>query len=29
VGFVRFQVGEGIDKPDTEYAAEVKATAGH
>ncbi len=26
--FVRFQVGEGIDKPTTDFAAEVKATAG-
>ena len=25
--FVRFQVGEGIDKPATDFAAEVKATA--
>jgi elongation factor Ts len=25
--FVRFQVGEGIDKPTTDFAAEVKATA--
>jgi elongation factor Ts len=28
--FMRFQVGEGIDKPVTDFAAEVKATAaGH
>ena|SRR5215471_4891921 len=27
-GFVRFQVGEGIEKPTTDFAAEVKATAG-
>jgi elongation factor Ts len=27
-GFVRFAVGEGIDKPPTDFAAEVKATAG-
>jgi elongation factor Ts len=27
-GFVRFAVGEGIDKPTTDFAAEVKATAG-
>jgi elongation factor Ts len=27
--FVRFQVGEGVDKPTTDFAAEVKATAGH
>jgi elongation factor Ts len=27
-GFVRYQVGEGIDKPQTDFAAEVKATAG-
>ena len=27
-GFLRFQVGEGIDKPTTDFAAEVKATAG-
>jgi elongation factor Ts len=28
--FLRFQVGEGIDKPPTDFAAEVKATAaGH
>jgi len=27
-GFVRFAVGEGIDKPVTDFAAEVKATAG-
>jgi elongation factor Ts len=26
--FLRFQVGEGIDKPTTDFAAEVKATAG-
>jgi elongation factor Ts len=28
-GFLRFLVGEGIDKPTTDFAAEVKATAGH
>jgi len=27
-GFVRFAVGEGIEKPVTDFAAEVKATAG-
>jgi len=27
-GFVRFAVGEGIEKPATDFAAEVKATAG-
>jgi elongation factor Ts len=27
-GFMRFAVGEGIDKPTTDFAAEVKATAG-
>jgi elongation factor Ts len=27
-GFVRFAVGEGIDKPATDFAAEVQATAG-
>jgi elongation factor Ts len=27
-GFVRYQVGEGIDKPTKDFAAEVKATAG-
>jgi elongation factor Ts len=27
-GFIRFAVGEGIDKPTTDFAAEVKATAG-
>jgi elongation factor Ts len=27
-GFVRYQVGEGIDKPQADFAAEVKATAG-
>lgn len=27
-GFVRFAVGEGIDKPTTDFAAEVRATAG-
>jgi elongation factor Ts len=27
-GFVRFAVGEGIEKPTTDFAAEVKATAG-
>jgi elongation factor Ts len=29
VGFFRFQVGEGIDKPVTDLAADVKATLGH
>jgi elongation factor Ts len=28
-GFLRFAVGEGVDKPTTDFAAEVKATAGH
>ena len=28
-GYVRFQVGEGVDKPTTDFAAEVRATAGH
>jgi len=28
VGFVRFAVGEGIEKVTTDFAAEVKATAG-
>jgi elongation factor Ts len=28
VGFVRYQVGEGIEKAVTDFAAEVKATAG-
>lgn len=27
-GFVRFAVGEGIDRPPTDFAAEVRATAG-
>ena len=27
-GFVRFAVGEGIDRPVTDFAAEVRATAG-
>ena len=27
-GFVRFAVGEGTDKPTTDFAAEVRATAG-
>jgi elongation factor Ts len=27
-GFVRFAVGDGIDKPTTDFAAEVRATAG-
>ena len=27
-GFIRFAVGEGIDKPTVDFAAEVKATAG-
>jgi elongation factor Ts len=26
--FLRFQVGEGIDKPVTDFAEEVKKTAG-
>ncbi len=29
VGFLRFAVGEGIEKVETDFAAEVKATAGH
>jgi elongation factor Ts len=28
-GFVRFAVGEGIEKEETDFAAEVKAAAGH
>jgi len=28
-GFLRYQVGEGIDKPVTDLAADVKATLGH
>ena len=28
-GFARFAVGEGIEKAETDFAAEVKATAGH
>jgi elongation factor Ts len=28
-GYLRFAVGEGVDKPTTDFAAEVKATAGH
>ena len=28
-GFARFAVGEGIEKPAADFAAEVKATAGH
>ncbi len=28
-GYLRFAVGEGIDKPTTDFAAEVRATAGH
>jgi elongation factor Ts len=28
-GYLRFQVGEGVDKPTTDFAAEVKAAAGH
>jgi elongation factor Ts len=28
-GYIRFAVGEGVDKPTTDFAAEVKATAGH
>jgi elongation factor Ts len=28
-GFVRFAVGEGIEKDETDFAAEVKAAAGH
>ena len=27
-GFVRFALGEGIDRPDTDFAAEVKAASG-
>ena len=27
-GFVRFALGEGIDRPETDFAAEVAATAG-
>ena len=27
-GFIRFAVGEGIDKPTTDFAAEVKAATG-
>jgi len=27
-GFVRYALGEGIDRPDTDFAAEVAATAG-
>ncbi len=27
-GFVRFQLGEGIEKPKDDFAAEVAATAG-
>ena len=26
--FVRFQIGEGIEKKETDFAAEVAATAG-
>jgi elongation factor Ts len=29
VGFFRFQVGEGIDKPKADLAGDVKATLGH
>jgi elongation factor Ts len=28
-GFVRFQVGEGIEKTDSDFADEVKQMAGH
>jgi elongation factor Ts len=28
-GFVRFAVGEGVEKEETDFAAEVKAAAGH
>ena len=28
VGFVRYALGEGIDRPGTDFAAEVAATAG-
>jgi elongation factor Ts len=27
-GFIRYELGEGIDRPDTDFAAEVAATAG-
>jgi len=27
-GFVRYALGEGIDRPDSDFAAEVAATAG-
>ena len=27
-GFVRYALGEGIDRPDTDFAAEVAATVG-
>jgi elongation factor Ts len=27
-GFVRFALGEGIERPDSDFAAEVAATAG-
>ena len=27
-GFVRYALGEGIDRPETDFAAEVAATAG-
>jgi len=27
-GFVRFQIGEGIEKEESDFAAEVAATAG-
>ncbi len=29
VGFVRYALGEGIDRPDGDFAAEVAAAAGH
>jgi elongation factor Ts len=28
MGFVRYALGEGIDRPETDFAAEVAATAG-
>jgi elongation factor Ts len=28
IGFVRYALGEGIDRPGTDFAAEVAATAG-
>ncbi len=27
-GFVRYALGEGIDRPETDFAAEVAATVG-